>query len=1134
MKNLLNIILLSVAMIPGAFAQVNDDFSDGDFTINPMWTEGAAGDFKDTLGMLRSNNSVASSTFYISTPNTTASDCQWEFFVNLKFATSSANYADVFLTADNADLSSAAINGYFVRIGNTTDEISLYKIVSGTATEIIDGIDGIVSSSSNNLVKIKVIRDVSNQFTLERDISGTGSSYTSEGSVTDATFTTSVFFGFLIKQSTSSFFLKHFFDDIYVGPVILDVTAPAVISATPVSSTQLDVLFDENVDQTTAETVTNYSVNNGIGISATSVRNAGNFSLVTLTFSTPFTSGQNYTLTVTNVEDLSGNAITTENENFSYLLISNASYRDVIINEIFADPSPIVGLPDKEFIEIHNRSSLNFDLSGWTISDGSTSATLTTEIFSAGEYLILCAIADTALFSPFGNVMGLSSWPSLNNTGDNLSLKNNSSQIIDQVNYLDDWYQDGIKDDGGWTLELINPTIPCSGETNWIASVNTSGGTPGIQNSVYNNSPDTQVPVLSSVAVVSQSQIQLLFNESMDSLSVTTAVFSLSNGLTITSIQPVGPDFTTTNLFITPLLDSITAYSVTVSNATDCSGNVMNTTTKTFGIGVAPAKFEIVINEIFADPDGSPGLPAAEFIEVYNTTSKVINLNGIIFSDASTSTTIPDAVVFSNGYLILCAEADANMYTNNFGRAVGLTSWPSLNNAGDNLSLRLPDGSLIHSVNYLDDWYADATKQAGGWTLEQIDPLNPCGEENNWRASVDIDGGTPGGQNSLFASNPDNSLPQLISAEAIDSITVLLTFNEIMDSLSLVNAVYSIDNGISILSVQWTSEKKVTLTLSSATELQYNVVYTATAGNCEDCVGNIIGTENNTTFALPEQAAAGDLIINEVLFNPRGDGDDFVEMYNNSSRIISLKNWELANYSNDTIANNKIITSNVDLIFPGEYIAVTTSELNIKTEYPLGNGNKFIEVSSLPSYSNTEGRVVLITNLNEVSDDFSYTEDLHFALLTDVEGVSLERLDFNRPASDFSNWHSAAEAVNFATPGYKNSQLQSDIEGNGEITIDPQTFSPDNDGYNDVLNIHYVFSQPGFVANVTIFDATGRIVKLLVRSELLGNKGTITWDGINEKREKANVGMYVIYFEVFDLSGNVKKYKKSCVLATKF
>lgn len=81
------------------FAQFTDDFSDGDFTANPIWT----GD--DTVftvinsggnNLLRSNKQIASTSFYLSTPSTQVNDCQWEFYLNLQFNTSSANYVDIF------------------------------------------------------------------------------------------------------------------------------------------------------------------------------------------------------------------------------------------------------------------------------------------------------------------------------------------------------------------------------------------------------------------------------------------------------------------------------------------------------------------------------------------------------------------------------------------------------------------------------------------------------------------------------------------------------------------------------------------------------------------------------------------------------------------------------------------------------------------------------------------------------------------------------------------------------------------------------------------------------------------------------------------------------------------------------
>lgn len=1127
----LKIILFFLLIAPFAFAQVNDDFNDGNFSINPIWTEGTPGDFKDTLGQLRSNNSIVSSSYYISTPNTLAVDAQWEFFVNLRFATSSTNYVDVYLTADNANLTSATLNGYFVRIGNTTDEISLFKNVSGTPTKIIDGADGIVSSSSNNVIKIKVVRDASNLFTLSRDMSGTGSSYTSEGTITDATFTTSAFFGFLVKQSTASFFKKHFFDDVYVGPIIVDITPPTLTTTVVISSTQLEVFFDEDVDLTTAELEANYSVNNSIGNPSSALRDGTDSKLVHLTFSTPFTSGLQNTITINNVEDLNANPMVNGTDNFTFISTGTAAFRDVIVNEIFADPSPQIALPAIEYIELFNRGTDNYDLTNWTFSDASSSTTLSNFILMQGEYVIICPITDTALFSPFGNVIGVASFPSLNNTGDDVIIKDENGNLIDKVSFLDDWYQDAVKDDGGWSLELKNPTLPCSGSNNWIASNDANGGTPGAINSVFDNSPDVISPKILSISVSSLSQIVVNFSESMDSLSLAGATFNFSNGIAATNILPIGPEFNSAIVDFSPVIDSLTLYTLNISGATDCSGNSITSTNASFGIGVKPHAFELVINEVFPDPAGSPGLPENEFIEIRNLTSKLLSLNGCVYSDPTSSAVLGNEVIYPNGFLIICTAADEQMFDVNIGRALGISPWPSLNNAGDSLVLKNADGEIIHRLNYSDDWYQDASKQDGGWTLEMIDPLNPCGEENNWRASVNPDGGTPGVVNSVNGFNPDITAPTIEIAAATDSVTLEIIFDETMDSLSMMTANYTINNGISILSINYVNEKKVRLNIDPLTYFQYDVIYTVTATGCEDCIGNT--NSISKSFALPEQGNQGDLVINEILYDPRGTGVDFVEVYNNSDKIISLKDWKFANLDNDTISNPEIISSEELLLFPGEYAAFTEDENNILDEYPLGIASRIFEVVDLPSYNNGEGTVYLINDANQLVDEFSYSDDLQFALLNSVDGISLERLDFNRPSNDNSNWHSAAESVNFATPGYQNSQYIP-AENTGTVSIDPNVFSPDNDGYQDVINITYQFEEPGFVASVTIFDAAGRIVKNLVQNELLGASGVMSWDGINNRREKSGIGAYICYFEVFNASGKVEKFKIPFVLAGKF
>ena len=186
-----------VASLLGAHvctAQLADNFSDGDFTSNPVWTPDNAANWIVQTNQLRSNSGTASSGFSITTPSSKAINAQWEFFVNLQFMTSGTNYVDVFLVSELVDVSSASNNGYFVRIGGTPDEISLYKLSAGTPPAIIiNGVDGI-TNSSNNTIRIKVIRDASHVWHLQRDITGTGNSYVAEATITDNTFTTSNFF----------------------------------------------------------------------------------------------------------------------------------------------------------------------------------------------------------------------------------------------------------------------------------------------------------------------------------------------------------------------------------------------------------------------------------------------------------------------------------------------------------------------------------------------------------------------------------------------------------------------------------------------------------------------------------------------------------------------------------------------------------------------------------------------------------------------------------------------------------------------------------------------------------------------------------------------------------------------------
>jgi len=1136
------VVLLLLFCVSLLNAQVIENFSDGDFTANPTWTLNSASDFSVNAGQLKSANTTANSSFYISTTNTLTSNCTWEFWVNLQFATSGSNYVDAYLMSDNSNLLASNINGYFVRIGNTSDDICLYKSTAGTQVILIDGINTSVASSSNNLIKIKVTRSSANLFTLERDMTGTGSSYFTEGTITDGSFSSSSSFGFAIKQSTASFFGKHVFDDINIATIVADVTAPTIVNNTVISNTQLDVLFNEAVEITSAQNTANYIANNSLGNPNTATRDASNFSLVHLSFTTPFTNAIVNTLTVSSVQDIALNAITSATTNFTYLAPVTVGFKDIVINEIFADPSPVINLTNAEFVELYNRSSNTFNLNGLKLADSytATGATLGNYVMPPNSYVIICPVADTAQFTSLGytNKLGVSSFPSLNNTGDNIYLKTNAGLIIDSVNYKDTWYQDAVKKNGGYTLEQINPNLnsSCSQINNWIGSNDADGGTPGFINSVYSLAPDIIAPKISAVTVLDSLHISVCFDD-----AITTSQLSIASNYTITGVgSPTLSTPTSGNMCVTLALSSklvnATNYTVTISGITDCSGNALSPNTKAFSCYTAKP-YDVVINELMPDPDPSISLPNEEYVELKNRTNFSINLKNWSFSSLTTTKKLPDVTIAPNGYIVLAGSGAENTFYNNFGIPVTeVPSFPSLLNSGTTITLRDTNNIVISSVSYSSTWYNDANKTDGGWSLEQIDANNPCGGQSNWHASTHPNGGTPAYPNSVAAANPDASSPTLDRVIVITADTIALLFTEPLDSISLSNPLnYTFDNGLTTptyVKAVAPEFKKVILKLSAP--IQLGTIYTVNVLNgITDCVGNAL-INGSLPFALPETPSANDVVINEVLFDPNTGGVDFVELYNRSNKTINLKDLRIGSTDTltSTLKDTEIITDEGYLLFPESYVVISENGNAVKQQYLTTNPKGFLNVVDLPSM-NTDDDVVTLSDANfNVIDNFKYNVKMHFPLLVSTKGVSLERIDFNRPTDDRTNWNSAAESFGFATPAYQNSQYLKADGGSG-VSIPNPLFSPDNDGYNDVLNINYKLDEPGKAANVYIYDSKGRQVRYLIRNEQLAQDGTISWNGINDNNEKAPIGIYVVYVELFNLSGKVNKYKLSCTLAGK-
>jgi hypothetical protein len=847
-----------------ANAQLSENFNDADFIANPPWTGDTSSFLINNSFQLQSNSSNANSSFYLVTQNKFRAFTEWEYWMRLAFNPSSANYVDTYLTSSIKKPDDAGNTGYFVRCGNTEDEISLYRRdPNGIITKIIDGENGTLDHS-NNTFKIKVTYDSIGKWNLSRDLSGTGNSYISEGTATDKTYTTSSWFGFVIKQSSTGFFQKHFIDDIKIKSFVPDASPPQIISATAISTTKVDVLFNEPIENST-NIFLNYYANNGLGMPDSVITDTQNSSLVHLSFSNTFISGYAYTLIVNNVNDLSGNAISNAS---TFFIFYKPQQYDIVIDEIFPNPTPQVGLPNYEWIELKNTSDFPIDLKGWKLSD-----------------------------------------------------------------------------------------------------------------------------------------------------------------------------------------------------ATGASG------------------------------------------------------------------TFPELKLKPDSVVIVCSTS-AQQSLSEFGKAISITGFPSLDNDGDLLYLSDECGKIIHAIQYSSDWYKNELKKNGGWSLEMIDTKNPCSGLNNWTSSKDNNGGTPGTKNSVDGINKDEVLPKLVSAFANNPTTITLVFNEPVDSLKgATTKNYNIDNNLSATYLNTISPlfDKVNIKLNKP--ITEGIIYTITATNIFDCAGNYIGANNSAKFGLPQNADGFDIAINEVLFNPLSSGVDYVELYNRSNKIIDLSKMYIANRNSNNIISSiyQLTTENI-LFFPKDFIVITTDPAIVKSQYITPDPEAFLKIKWLPSFPNDKGSVIVLNQQGNIIDEVDYSDNWHFALIHNTEGVSLERIDYDAPSVQ-SNFHSAATSVGFGTPGYKNSQYKLNQEFRGSITVTPAIFSPDNDGNEDFATINYKFPSPGYVANITIFDASGRPIRYLQKNSLSGTTGYYRWDGLDDKNRKLPQGIYIIYTEIFDKEGNKKQFKNTIVLA---
>lgn len=536
-----------------------------------------------------------------------------------------------------------------------------------------------------------------------------------------------------------------------------------------------------------------------------------------------------------------------------------------------------------------------------------------------------------------------------------------------------------------------------------------------------------------------------------------------------------------------------------------------------------PATGELVITEIMADPTPSHGLPEREYLEIFNRGSDTLTVKGILLIVGPDTAYIPDGLILPGERVILCSTGSRSDLLP-YGKVMAVKSFPSLNDAGELMALRSPDGSLIHAVSYGPDFLGDGPRSGGGWAAELTDTDNPFNEPFAWEPSSDPSGGTPGRVNSAAMTVADTRRPRIIAAWPVTPGTVAVLFDEtvmlagagpwLADGRETEPAL-SGDPADRIALVELQED----LTPGAIITLMIPLLVTDFAGNIPYV------TELRT--GLPSEPLAGDIMFNELMPDPAGEESEYLELYNNSEKVFDISRLYITG-SSSAAAN--AFTGIHRLLLPGSYIALTTGSSNFSDSYPCSEEESIFRADRLPSLPDEEGQLALYDRNMTVIDRVDYSSAMHMIFLSGTEGVALEKVSPAFLSDVASNWHSATAACNFGTPGAPNSVLVDASEAAEGMTLSSGRISPDGDGFEDVVSVGVYPGGEENIITVTVFSDRGYPVRRLAERATAGAGAQFVWDGLSDSGARLPAGLYMIIAESCGTSGASHRWKKVCAL----
>jgi hypothetical protein len=265
------------------------------------------------------------------------------------------------------------------------------------------------------------------------------------------------------------------------------------------------------------------------------------------------------------------------------------------------------------------------------------------------------------------------------------------------------------------------------------------------------------------------------------------------------------------------------------------------------------------------------------------------------------------------------------------------------------------------------------------------------------------------------------------------------------------------------------------------------------------------------------------------MFDPAGSeqSDEFIEIFNVSeSDTVDLQGWKISDGQGEDaiieVAHDlKIHPNQFAVIFDPDYFQTVISYEGLlpdEAKILTLNGSTF----GSRGLSNQSPETIQLINSNgEIVAEYTYS-------VGNISGHSDEKVDPVQ-GDDGDNWKDSY--VFGGTPGFQNSVSVKYQPSQIDITVHPNPFSPNGDGYEEHTQIKYWLCMSQACINLRIFDIYGNPIRTILSAWSSGPIGSVIWDGRDDKGHVMSTGVYILILEALDSrEGKIKSKKATIVL----